>query len=266
MQSLKSRESRSISLSVVTVTAFESERLRRTLKSLVGLSSAIESVIVAPKDDHFSGVIAHEILGNTPISLTEVIDDHKGIYPAMNKGIESAHGKYILFLNAGDEVLDPLLLLANVEAINEIQPEWAILGCLLDSEVAYSTYSPMALRFLRQEPGSYVSHQSVVVRKTAIQNLGKFNTRLTIAADTHMTMKLTQKFSPLLLDGIAIKVEKGATVTKSNRRSRFETIFAVLLSGRSTNQFVALINILVKEVNFLLRKLKKSYYVCKGRL
>ncbi len=261
MQSLNSSNSNPIILSIVTVTAFESERLRRTLHSLARLPSSIEIVIVAPKNDNRSRLIAHEILSNSSMALSEVIDNHQGIYPAMNKGIDSARGEYILFLNAGDEVIDSQQLLANIDAMVEIQPEWAILGCLLDLQVRYPTYTSMARKFLRQEPDSYISHQAVIAQKNILQMLDNFNTKLKIAADTHMTMKLTQKFTPLLLDGIVIKVEKGATVTKSNRRSRIETIFAVLLSGKSFDQIVALVNILVKEVKFLLRKLKKFYNV-----
>lgn len=242
-------------LSIVTVTAFEVERLRRTLDSTKFLGKHVEHIIVIPENDLVGKQIIEEYSKSRIEPASIVFDENAGIYPAMNLGLMNANRTYVHFLNSGDEILNAKIFEANLELIEQLKPEWSILGCALPWNEQYLTYPGMEIDFLLQKPKAYVSHQSVLAKRDLLNALGGFDPRFSIAADTLMTMRLANVCGPLLLDGISVKVEKGATVTKSNRLSRFQTIRAVFLTTRGLNLIVAFSNILKKELHFLSRRI-----------
>ena len=244
-------------LSIVTVAAFETDRLVRTLESVKGIKGSTEHILVIPEFDKVSTRLVLEYSKNVSFPVLIANDHGTGIYHAMNIGIQVSGGRYCLFLNAGDEVFDQEQFESNILSLSKNKPKWAILGCYLPWNHSYKTTPGMARRFLRQEENSYVSHQSVVVDRGVLNRLNGFDTKFKIAADTLITMRLANMSIPLCLEGIAIKVERGNTVTDSNRLSRFETFRAVTKLKLNRDKFIAMLNILKKEFKFLIRKLVK---------
>ena len=88
-------------LSIITITYQAEAYLERTLKSVVeqGCASEIDYVVVdgASKDRTLDIIEANKQHIHQFIS-----EKDKGIYDAMNKGMQLAKGDYLLFLNAGD--------------------------------------------------------------------------------------------------------------------------------------------------------------------
>jgi len=238
----------------VTVSAFETHRLERTFASVLGLTCNFEHIVVIPKSD----LVSQETLNNYQNKATYPVvisnDSGNGIYPAMNVGLSSSRGAYVIFLNAGDEIFDTNQFDKNIQRIINLSPRWAILGSHLPWNSCYSTHLGMAEQFLKQEHGAYVSHQTVLAKRDFLENLGGFDTSFKIAADTFLTMKMTAISTPMLMEGIAIKVESGNTVTKSNRLSRYETLRAILKTTSNLNKYIALRNFLLREAHFLKRK------------
>jgi len=257
MQNLDSSSNQLPFLSIVTVVAFETDRLARTLKSVEGLSGNIEHIFIVPKVDDVSTKLILDYSNNVSFPVITSNDSGIGIYPAMNIGIQASSGRYCYFLNAGDEIYDQTQFESNLVSVFLAEPEWAILGCCLPWNNSYYTYPDMAKRYLKQEKNAYVSHQSIVVKRELIDNLNGFDISLKVAADTLMTMQLTNISTPLTLDGIAIKVERGNTVTASNRLSRFETMRAVIKLQHNKSKFIAILNILKKELGFLFKKITR---------
>jgi glycosyltransferase involved in cell wall biosynthesis len=88
-------------LSIITITYQAEAYIERTLQSVFEQSCAeeIDYVVVdgASKDRTL------EIIEANKAQINQVISEKdKGIYDAMNKGMQMAKGDYILFLNAGD--------------------------------------------------------------------------------------------------------------------------------------------------------------------
>ena len=88
-------------LSIITITYQAEAYLERTLKSVFeqGCTAEIDYILVdgASKDRTLEIIEANKKQINQFIS-----EKDKGIYDAMNKGMQLAKGDYILFLNAGD--------------------------------------------------------------------------------------------------------------------------------------------------------------------
>ncbi len=92
-----------ITFSIITVTYQAATVLQRTLDSVACQTFRhIEHLIIdgASKDDTVT--IARRYAEGKDYSVRVFSAPDKGIYDAMNRGIEQAHGDYVVFLNAGD--------------------------------------------------------------------------------------------------------------------------------------------------------------------
>jgi glycosyltransferase involved in cell wall biosynthesis len=245
-------------LTVITVAAYETSRLERTCLSLLDANCRIEHLFVFPGMDNETDIYLQSYRKLTSFRVTLIRDQGKGIYPAMNIGLKAASGRFVLFLNAGDQIADISQFAKNVEDFASSAALWGILGCSLPWDEKYVTYLGMERDFLRQKIGGYVSHQSVVVDRRFLISLGGFNTSYKIAADTSLTMQLANTTPPKLFPGIAIKVESGRTVTASNRRSRFETLIAIIVQRNTVDKLIALLNFSRKELGFLFNKFRRE--------
>ena len=104
-------------VSIITITYNAERFLERTIQSLIAQQATDYEYIVidgASKD----GTVA--IIKRYESYITRwTCEPDKGLYDAMNKGLHRAHGQYVWFMNAGDELHDPQTLsnlLARIQA------------------------------------------------------------------------------------------------------------------------------------------------------
>ena len=90
-------------LSVITVVKNDAERLLRTIKSVAAYKGQLTEYIVV--DGGSVDRTIDLISQNMRLIDVFVSEPDDGIYDAMNKGIDLASGKYLIFINAGDELL-----------------------------------------------------------------------------------------------------------------------------------------------------------------
>ena len=90
-------------LSIVTVTRNESAQLSITLKSIRReKNSEVEYIVIDGNSNDDTNSV---IMKNKDLIDTYISENDKGIYDAMNKGLRYASGRYVLFLNSGDELI-----------------------------------------------------------------------------------------------------------------------------------------------------------------
>lgn len=87
-------------LSIITINFNNREGLRKTLASIRTQSEHCFEYIVIDGGSTDGGL--EEIKKNLDIIDCWVSESDRGIYHAMNKGVERARGEYCLFLNSGD--------------------------------------------------------------------------------------------------------------------------------------------------------------------
>lgn len=102
-------------LSIITITYNAEAFLERTLKSISAnlasivdeQRSLVEYIIIdgASKDNTLAIAQPYHAMINTLVS-----EPDKGLYDAMNKGLQHATGEYVWFMNAGDEIRDSKVL------------------------------------------------------------------------------------------------------------------------------------------------------------
>jgi len=175
-------------LSIITVTKNCAASLKATLESVKAIKNAdIEYIII----DGSSTDGTVELIKNSGELVDKFISEpDSGIYNAMNKGLDLAVGKYILFINGDDELLPegfpivwPLLIEGNASVIS------ATTRVLDDGKSTPDLIAkPWQLLFFNTMP-----HPSTFVL-TALLRRYRFREDLRIASDYDLFLRL-------LLDG-----------------------------------------------------------------
>jgi glycosyltransferase involved in cell wall biosynthesis len=175
-------------ISVVTVVYNDVYTIANTIKSVVAQTyNNIEYLVIdgASTDGTF------EVIKQWEESLTLLCQKDKGIYDAMNKGIEAATGQWIIFMNSGDLFVNEKVLENVVEEIEADGENYdAVYGdCILakgNSGVGVLKKS-YDFSFIRQ--GMPFCHQSVLV-KTKLLKARKFDLQYKVAADYQFFLRL----------------------------------------------------------------------------
>ena len=88
-------------ISIITINYNHAEGLRCTIKSTIAQTfTGYEFIIIDGGSSDGSVDVIKEYANKIDYWVSE---PDGGIYPAMNKGVQQAHGKYCIFMNSGDE-------------------------------------------------------------------------------------------------------------------------------------------------------------------
>ena len=170
--------------SIITVTYNAEKTLLPTLLSVKEQSCVDYEHLIMDGSSSDSTVILAESCGNPRLKIFSEPDS--GLYHAMNKGIDKASGKYLIFLNAGDSFHSPSTLQAIADAIISNDYPGIVYGQtdIVDSKreklANRHLVAPEALTYKSFANGMVVCHQAfVVLAKIAPQ----FNLKYRYSAD-----------------------------------------------------------------------------------
>lgn len=180
-------------VSIVTVTLNNLTGLKRTCTSIAiqSIVGKVEHVVVDGLSDDGS---AEWYLAHVPTSNYRLVSEaDDGIFDAMNKGWKIATGEYVIFMNAGDAFATPDALDEAVSQLREAGADWGYgRGVMADERggIVRRADGPRPYSKMRHQFGtSWICHQSVVMRRSLIQELDGFDLRYDTAADYHALMR-----------------------------------------------------------------------------
>lgn len=174
-------------LSIITINYNDALGLEKTINSVVNQSWCEFEYIVI---DGGSTDGSLNVIEKNKNKITYFVSEKdKGIYNAMNKGIVKANGKYILFLNSGDYLVNSEVL-ENVveELLNDID--------FISGNLEY--FDSKGKLFVRKHPEkltfSYlvsktISHPSTFIKKIMFDKYGLYNEDLKIVSDWEFFFK-----------------------------------------------------------------------------
>lgn len=149
---------------------------------------------------------------------TIISEKDNGIYDAMNKGIKAAKGEWLYFLNVGDSFYDNKVLekVFSEPISNEISFIYGKVQTINEpTGINYITGKPVSIvDFYSHYP---ICHQATFTRKSAFEQIGLYNTRYQLAADTEWFarfFKKNQQGTKFLNQLIAFYDIQGATYHK----------------------------------------------------
>lgn len=170
--------------SIITITRNNRAGLRKTAQSILHQTDKNYEWIII--DGASSDGTADDLSSYTSANVTSEPD--RGIYDAMNKGIDRAHGDYLIFMNAGDEFAAPDIL-EKIARHTTTRPEF-IYG---DSrEGGYLKHARAHTKILW---GLFTHHQAMFYRRESLGTL-RYNRNYKIAADYDLTLRFLSS-SPL---------------------------------------------------------------------
>lgn len=244
-------------ISIVTATYNSAATVRDTLQSIAGQTyENIEHIIV----DGVSSDQTLHIVAQYPHVARVSSEKDKGIYDAMNKGIQIASGEVIGILNS-DDFYNSNQVIENVMRLFQDQTVDAVYGDLQyvhprDTSKIVRTWKSGEFNKRNFYFGWMPPHPSFFVRKKAYEQFGYFNLALKTAADYEIMLRFLFKNDMRVkyLPEVLVKMRTGGASNtsiwnriKANREDRLAwqingikpRFFTLVLKPlRKINQFI----------------------------
>jgi glycosyltransferase involved in cell wall biosynthesis len=208
-------------LSVITVCLNARETIEEALVSIHGQTHADKEHIVV---DGASTDGTLDIIDRHRRGIDSLISGRdRGLYHAMNKGIEAATGDYVGFLNSDDVYGDSRVLERIATALGA--GGWdAAHGDLV---YVSQTDPGKVLRYWKSKPyvpgmfeaGWHPAHPTLFVRRELLRELGGFNTNYRFHADFDLMVRLfiAKRISSTYLPEVLVRMRAGGHSNRSLR-------------------------------------------------
>ena len=170
-------------ISVITVCYNSADTLSRALQSVVDQDwPYVEHIVIDGASNDKTAEIIEQFRSRLSYFLSE---PDEGIYDAMNKGLDRAHGDIICFLNADDQYAHSHVL---SEVANHIHDADALMGDVGFFRSAEPMRMVRRYRSDRFHPnrlawGWMPAHPALFLKKAVVRRVGYFKTDYRIAGD-----------------------------------------------------------------------------------
>lgn len=207
-------------ISVITASYNSAATIADTLRSVAEQDHEdIEHLIIdgASKDSTM------EIVDGFPHVVRKISEKDKGIYDAMNKGVQMASGEIIAILNSDDFYASPKVLssVAGLFADPSVQAVYGDLQYVDQNDTSRikrywkaGSFTPGKFFFGWMPP-----HPSFFVRKEVYDKVGLFNTNLKTSADYELMLRILLKYrlKAAYLPMVLVKMREGGLSNSSFR-------------------------------------------------
>ncbi|MDR1764097.1 MAG: glycosyltransferase [Dysgonamonadaceae bacterium] len=192
-----------------------------TYNSEKTLKKCLESVINQKFDD-FEVVIIDGVSSDKTLEIAENYSDSrikifsekdKGIYDAMNKGIDKSTGRWLYFLGSDDELFDNEVLSLICNTIQS-STEKIVYGNVLvsgDSGWAKNDNIYDGIFALEKILRKNICHQAIFYHKSVFDSIGYFNTSYSVSADWDFNLRCYAKYIFLYVNTKIAKFSGGNT-------------------------------------------------------
>lgn len=200
-------------ISIVTVAYNAASTIEDTLRSVASQDYPdLEYIVVdgASKDDTVA------ICERYAEHISELISEpDKGIYDAMNKGIQRASGDYIGLINSDDFYAHPKVISMVARRLKETSADtlWGDLVMVHpdQTEKVSRFYSGKNFKLQRFEMGDMPPHPTFFVRKELYEKWGSFKMHYRIVADFELMLRFLyiQKATHTYLPEVMVRMRTG---------------------------------------------------------
>ena len=250
-------------ISLITVTYNSSKTLSATLSSVLFQTySDIEYIVVDGLSEDNTVSIIEEYSHLFAGRLRFLSEPDKGIYDAMNKGIQMATGDIIGILNSDDLLMDDDVLKDIALAFDDKTD--AICGNLYFVDVNDVNH---VVRIWKGSPyrsftkGWHPAHPTFYARRQVYEKYGAFDITFDVSADFELMLRLIDKYHICIkyVDRYMVKMRVGGESTGSIQniiKGNKNIIKAFKKNGVSVSLFYPIIRLFPKAVNLMKCKLR----------
>jgi glycosyltransferase involved in cell wall biosynthesis len=245
-------------ISIITVCYNSAETIRETIDSVLSQTyPEIEYVII----DGLSADGTIDIVKSYGTKITKFISEKdKGLYDAMNKGIDMATGDIIGILNSDDLYAHPGVI-SHVASLFDEQDIDVAYGDLFYfktgfPDVSLRTYKGGNFSLKRVQYGLMPPHPTFFIKRDVYEKYGKFDLQFTLSADFDLILRFLgiHKVRFAYIPQILVKMRTGGKSTSSLRRTftmNREDLESCRKHGIPTNIFKFYLKYLIKIFHIL---------------
>jgi glycosyltransferase involved in cell wall biosynthesis len=229
-------------VSIITVCFNSAQTIRDTIESVLAQTySDLEYIIV----DGVSTDGTQDIVKSYGERIAKFVSEKdKGLYDAMNKGIDLATGDIIGIINSDDVYADGNVISRIVTVINSKNVD-VVYGDLyyfqtgkLDAPVRYYRGGIFSLK--RVKYGLMPPHPTFFIKKCVYEKYGKFDTQYSLSADFDLILRFlgVHKVTFEYIPEIIVKMRMGGKSTSSLKRTWImnqEDLHSCKKNGLQTN-------------------------------
>lgn len=246
-----------ILVSIITITYNAGQFIERTIQSVLTQKYAhIEYIIIdgASQDDTLN--IIEKYKGNIDVVISE---KDRGISDAFNKGVRCAHGQLIMFLNAGDVIV-------NSGVVDKVVNDWRTSRSdVIFYKVKVGENTLLPANSLSDDSEKIwrnceIPHQGAFIKREIFDLVGGFNICLKTRMDYDFWARcMKNNCSYLYIPEIIVNYEVGGTSMQINNAELFyREGLAVKLMYQLPVGCMDIIQLLIpKSIRGLVRKLIK---------
>ena len=206
-------------ISIITATYNSAKTLRDTIESVLNQSFVnIEFIIVDGLSKDNTLDIVKEYETKFQGRLRWISEQDKGIYDAMNKGIQMATGDVIGILNSDDLFLDNNVLSDIANAFDKnTDAVFSNLYFVKQNDTSQIVRIWKGSPYKSFTTGWHPAHPTFYVRKSVYEKYGTFDISFDVSADFELMLRLIEKerISTKYLDRFSVRMRVGGESTGS---------------------------------------------------
>jgi glycosyltransferase involved in cell wall biosynthesis len=216
-------------LSIITISYNNLEGLKKTKASIANIwpNSEVEWIVIDGGSDDGSKEYLATVQPEKHVS-----EKDKGIYDAMNKGLQLSDFEYVWFLNAGDEFNQDMPAAELFQVLNKQVDIVYSDTILADSSkflglrsVLSTRKLPNTLTFSSWQKGMVIGHQAMIVKKSIAEI---YDTKLKHVADYNWAIEVTKKAKNTLFIATPIAIFDVSGHSSQNRKESNKERFKVM--------------------------------------
>lgn len=174
-------------VSIITVCLNAAETIETTVRSVIGQTyTDIEYIVVDGGSTDGTVQILEKYRDFFSVFISE---KDEGIYDAMNKGIELAHGEYIGIINA-DDWYEKETVACVVQTARTIEKDIGVICGQCRFVDGMADYLPRRKSMNHIWTEMPIAHPAAFIKRSVYGRLGKYDTRYKIAADYELIFRL----------------------------------------------------------------------------
>lgn len=235
-------------LSVITVAKNSDKHIEDCIKSVIAQKfQKLEYIIIDGNstDKTLKIVKKYKRFINVVIS-----EQDKGIYDAMNKGLNLAKGKFVHFLNSDDKYNNSNVLKT---IFKNIKHEEIYFGKIIYIENGKKKVLGSKFELKKELISSNVPQPSLFVPLSFYKKVGNFNDKFRIAADYDMLLRLARYYKINYLPISVTIMNYGGLSYQKPFLTFFEAMKVSISNGASI--YLSLLYFILKCVNWTIKKI-----------
>lgn len=200
-------------VSIITVSFNSASTIEETILSVVNQTyKNIEYIVVDGNSTDETKSIIEKYRSHISIFISE---PDKGIYDAMNKGVESSTGDIVAILNSDDFYLDNDVIKKIVDAFSQYESTQIVSTSVeifnADTNKVIRKYNAKKFRNWMFYIGHQPPHPGIFCRRNVFDKTGLFHIYFKIAADFDFLLRAIQiqKLKIIKLDWTSVKMRAG---------------------------------------------------------